>query len=62
MNIRSDNLINGKKHTSFYLSPQAHKALRIEAVNRDISMSQLIVRALADAGVDIPAEDLKKPE
>lgn len=53
---------SGKKHTSFYLSPQAHRALRIEAVKRDISMSQLIVRALADAGVDIPAEDLKKPE
>lgn len=48
------------KHTSFYISNEGHKALRIEALKRGITMSQLIVRALADAGVDIPTEDLKK--
>ena len=48
------------KHTSFYISAEGHKALRIEALKRGLTMSQLIVRALADAGVDIPKEDLKK--
>ena len=48
------------KHTSFYISTEGHKALRIEALKRGLTMSQLIVRALADAGVDIPPEDLKK--
>lgn len=49
-----------QKHTSFYISTEGHKALRIEALRRGLTMSQLIVRALADAGVDIPPEDLKK--
>ncbi len=49
-----------QKHTSFYISAEGHKALRLEAIKRGLSMSQLITRALADAGVDIPAEDLKK--
>ena len=49
-----------QKHTSFYISVEGHKALRIEALRRGLTMSQLIVRALADAGVDIPQEDLKK--
>lgn len=48
-----------QKHTSFYISAKGHQALRIEALKRGVTMSQLIVRALADAGVDIPAEDLK---
>ncbi|WP_368184632.1 hypothetical protein [Aestuariibius sp. HNIBRBA575] len=49
-----------QKHTSFYISAEGHKALRIEALKRGLTMSQLIMRALADAGVDIPAEDLNK--
>lgn len=49
-----------QKHTSFYISIEGHKALRIEALKRGLTMSQLIVRALSDAGVEIPQEDLKK--
>lgn len=49
----------GPKRTSICLSAEAHKALRIEALRRDITMSQLITQALADAGVDIPPEDLE---
>lgn len=49
----------GPKRTSICLSPEAHKSLRIEALRRDITMSQLIARALADAGIDIPPEDLE---
>lgn len=41
------------------LSAEAHKSLRIEALRRDITMSQLIAQALADAGIDIPPEDLE---
>lgn len=52
--------LSEQKHTSFYISAEGHKALRLEAIKRGLSMSQLIARALADAGVDIPAEDLKK--
>ena len=48
-----------QKHTSFYISAEGHKALRIEALRRGITMSQLIIQALAEAGVDIPPEDLK---
>lgn len=51
---------SNQKHTSFYISADGHKALRIEALKRGLTMSQLIVRALADAGVDIPPEDLTK--
>ncbi len=51
---------SNQKHTSFYISTEGHRALRIEALKRGLTMSQLIVRALADAGVDIPAEDLTK--
>lgn len=49
-----------QKHTSFYISAAGHKALRIEALKREVTMSQLIVQALADAGIEIPAEDLTK--
>lgn len=48
----------GPKRTSICLSAEAHKSLRIEALERDITMSQLIAQALADAGIDIPPEDL----
>lgn len=48
-----------QKHTSFYISAEGHKALRIEALRRGITMSQLIIQALSQAGVKIPAEDLK---
>lgn len=48
-----------QKHTSFYISIEGHKALRIEALRRGITMSQLIIQALSQAGVEIPAEDLK---
>lgn len=48
-----------QKHTSFYISTEGHKALRIEALRRGITMSQLIIQALSQAGVEIPAEDLK---
>ncbi len=48
----------GPKRTSICLSAEAHKSLRIEALRRDITMSQLIAQALADAGIDIPPEDL----
>lgn len=51
---------SNQKHTSFYISVEGHKALRIEALKRGLTMSQLIIRALADAGVDIPEEDLRK--
>lgn len=47
------------KHTSFYISHEGHKSLRIEALKRGLTMSQLIIQALSQAGVDIPAEDLK---
>lgn len=46
------------KRTSICLSAEAHKSLRTEALRRDITMSQLIAQALADAGIDIPPEDL----
>ncbi|SFX64614.1 hypothetical protein SAMN04244548_01582 [Paracoccus pantotrophus] len=49
----------GPKRTSICLSAEAHKSLRIEALRRDITMSQLIAQALADAGIDIPPEDLE---
>lgn len=48
----------GPKRTSICLSTEAHKSLRIEARRRDITMSQLIAQALADAGIYIPPEDL----
>ncbi len=48
----------GPKRTSICLSAEAHKSLRIEALRRDITISQLIAQALADAGIDIPPEDL----
>ncbi|WP_313352782.1 hypothetical protein [Paracoccus sp. (in: a-proteobacteria)] len=47
------------KRTSICLSAEAHKSLRIEALRRDITMSQLIAQALVDAGIDIPPEDLE---
>ena len=50
---------SGQKHTSFYISAEGHRALRIEALKRGITMSQLIIQALAEAGVEIPPEDLK---
>ncbi|WP_202906513.1 hypothetical protein [Celeribacter ethanolicus] len=48
-----------QKHTSFYISAEGHRALRIEALKRGITMSQLIIQALVEVGVDIPPEDLK---
>lgn len=49
----------GPKRTSICLSPEAHKSLRIEALRRDLTMSQLIAQALSEAGIDIPPEDLE---
>lgn len=49
----------GPKRTSICLSAEAHKSLRIAALRRDITMSQLIAQALADASIDIPPEDLE---
>lgn len=49
-----------QKHTPFNISAEGHKTLRLQAIKRGLSMSQLIARALADAGVDTPAEDLRK--
>lgn len=49
----------GPRRTSICLSAEAHRSLRIEALRRDITMSQLIAQALADAGIDIPPEDLE---
>lgn len=48
-----------KKHTSFTLSEEGHKAMRIEALKRGLTMNQLILQGLAKIGVDLPAEDLK---
>lgn len=58
--LRRKRQMAGPKRTSISLSPKAHKSLRIEALRRDMTMSQLIAHALADAGVDIPAEDLEE--
>lgn len=58
--LRRKRQMGGPKRTSISLSPEAHKSLRIEALRRDMTMSQLIAQALADAGVDIPAEDLEE--
>ncbi|QLH15294.1 hypothetical protein HYQ43_13935 [Paracoccus pantotrophus] len=49
----------GPKRTSICLSAEAHKSLRIAALRREITMSQLIAQALADAGINIPPEDLE---
>lgn len=59
-NLRRKRQMAGPKRTSICLNPEAHKSLRIEALRRDMTMSQLIAQALADAGVDILAEDLEE--
>lgn len=48
----------GSKRTSICISAEAHRSLRIEALRRDITMSQLTAQALADSGIDILPEDL----
>ncbi len=49
----------GPKRTSICLSAEAHRSLRIEALRRDITMNQLVAQVLADAGIDIPPEDME---
>lgn len=58
--LRRKRQMAGPKRTSISLSPEAHKSLRNEALRRDMTKSQLIAQDLADAGVDIPAEDLEE--
>jgi len=63
---RSDNMKTNIKQTTIYLDARLHHALRVKAVETDLTMSKLVEEAiklsLAEDSIDLAAFDQRKKE